>query len=100
MMFPLAPSSSMFAALNELWSVWVSEVCPFRKLDESLRSVYGEELGVGLQAKHRFLDSQETGGIHEPQYVSLLCHQGHLHIYFTENGFMHASAPPPFLQSS
>lgn len=56
--FPLAASSSMFAALNELWSVWISEVCPFRKLDECLPSVYGEEFGVGLQAKHQILDSR------------------------------------------
>lgn len=49
--------------------MWISEVCPFRKLDECSPSVYGEEFGVGLKAKYQFLDSQETNCIHEPQQI-------------------------------
>lgn len=69
----------MFAAV----SVRIREVCPFGKLRECLPGVHGEEFGVGLQAKQRFLDSEETDCIHEPrQIISSLQLRSFMYLFY------------------
>lgn len=86
--FPVAPSSAVFAALNELSSVWISEVCPFGKLDKGLPSVYSKEFGVGLQAKRQFLDSQETDAYMSHNIISSLQLRSFTYLFYRKWVYM------------